>query len=64
MAGTSPSAVRLPLVPPARRPPGLTAGPGVSDAPASLAVTYTPGPIQVPQRTIDAVEREAEYAAE
>ncbi|MBC7300279.1 MAG: arylsulfatase [Nocardia sp.] len=28
------------------------------------AVTYTPGPIQVPQRTIEAVEREAEYAAE
>ncbi|MFC9474410.1 arylsulfatase [Nocardia sp. NPDC056952] len=28
------------------------------------AITYTPGPVQVPQRTIDAVEREAEYAAE
>ncbi|MEV0343365.1 sulfatase-like hydrolase/transferase [Nocardia sp. NPDC050713] len=28
------------------------------------AVTYTPGPIQVPRQTIDAVEREAEFAAE
>ncbi|MFD3506462.1 arylsulfatase [Nocardia sp. NPDC058666] len=31
---------------------------------ALRAITYTPGPIRVPQRTIDAVEREAEYAAE
>ncbi|MFB7875787.1 arylsulfatase [Nocardia sp. NPDC056064] len=31
---------------------------------ALRAVTYTPGPIQVPQTTIDAVEREAEYVAE
>lgn len=28
------------------------------------SVAYTPGPVQVPQRTIDAVEREAEYVAE
>ncbi|GAB2657295.1 arylsulfatase [Nocardia goodfellowii] len=28
------------------------------------AVTYTPGPIQVPQATIEAVEREAEFVAE
>ncbi|WP_181699601.1 arylsulfatase [Nocardia sp. GTS18] len=28
------------------------------------AITYTPGPIQVPQATIDAVEREAEFVAE
>ncbi|GEM34956.1 arylsulfatase [Nocardia neocaledoniensis NBRC 108232] len=31
---------------------------------ALRAVTYTPGPIQVPTTTIDAVEREAEYVAE
>ncbi|WP_278263446.1 arylsulfatase [Nocardia sp. AG03] len=31
---------------------------------ALRAVTYTPGPIQVPRATIDAVEREAEYVAE
>ncbi|MEV0077968.1 arylsulfatase [Nocardia neocaledoniensis] len=31
---------------------------------ALRAVTYTPGPIQVPTATIDAVEREAEYVAE
>lgn len=28
------------------------------------AITYTPGPIQVPQQTIEAVEREAEFVAE
>ncbi|MEV6359910.1 arylsulfatase [Nocardia asteroides] len=31
---------------------------------ALRAVTYTPGPVQLPQATIDAVEREAEYIAE
>lgn len=28
------------------------------------AITYAPGPIRVPQRTIESVEREAEFIAE